>query len=188
MSQIFIIHGAYGDPEENWFPWLKEELEDKGHEVSVPEFPTPENQELEVWKERFQPYMEKIGGNTVFVGHSLGPAFILSILEDLELEEPIRACFFVSGFVGKLGIPKFDRINRSFVDKDFNWERIRKNCKSFYIFHSKDDPYVPLEKAEELAKKLDAGLELIDGAGHFNEESGYTEFKSLLDKINTTIV
>jgi len=34
----FIIHGTYGKPEENWFTWLKENLEERGHEVIVPSF------------------------------------------------------------------------------------------------------------------------------------------------------
>ena len=41
MANIFIIHGTEGYPEENWFPWLKKELEQKGHIVFVPQFPTP---------------------------------------------------------------------------------------------------------------------------------------------------
>jgi esterase/lipase len=44
--KVFIIHGVGGYPEENWFPWLKAELENRGHEVHVPQFPTPENQAL----------------------------------------------------------------------------------------------------------------------------------------------
>ena len=39
MKKVVIIHGANGSPEENWFPWLKKELETKGIEVIIPQFP-----------------------------------------------------------------------------------------------------------------------------------------------------
>ncbi len=41
MRNIFLIHGSYGHPQENWFPWLKKELESLGHKVYVPAFPIP---------------------------------------------------------------------------------------------------------------------------------------------------
>lgn len=41
MANVIIIHGAYGNPEENWFPWLKKELEKLDCRVFVPKFPTP---------------------------------------------------------------------------------------------------------------------------------------------------
>ena len=40
-TNIFILHGTEGHPGENWFPWLKQELEQKGYNVIVPQFPTP---------------------------------------------------------------------------------------------------------------------------------------------------
>ena len=51
------------------------------------------------------------------------------------------------------------------------------------MFHSDNDPYVPLEKAKNLAKNLDADLTIVKNAGHFNEKAGYTKFELLLDKI-----
>ena len=99
MATVFIIHGAYGHPGENWFPWLKERLEELGHEVVVPAFPTPEGQTLEKWLKVFSTYQQQVTAESVFIGHSIGPAFILTVLE--QLESPVKAGFFVGGFFGE---------------------------------------------------------------------------------------
>lgn len=183
--KFFIIHGSYGNPQENWFPWLKQELEKLGHNVFVPKFPTPEGQNLETWMSEFEDtgYFSKIDGESVFIGHSLGPAFILSVLERLNMQKPIKACFFVAGFLGLLNNPEVDGINETFVEKVFNWSKIKKSCKNFFMYASEDDPYVPIEKARELKEKLGAELKIVRNAGHFNEKAGYKKFKLLLEDI-----
>ncbi|MBU0760931.1 MAG: alpha/beta hydrolase [Nanoarchaeota archaeon] len=180
--KFFIIHGSYGSPKENWFPWLKERLEEEGNNVFVPEFPTPNNQSLDNWMKVFDDfYSSEVGEDSIFIGHSLGPAFILSILERLNIK--VKACFFVSGFLGLLGNPEFDEVNKTFIAKEFDWERIRKNCENFYVYHSDNDPYVSLEKAKELAEKLGTEVIIVKNAGHFNESSGYLKFELLLKDI-----
>lgn len=181
MTNFFIIHGAYGNPEENWFAWLKSELENKVYEVEVPEFPTPEGQSLENWLEVFQDYEDQVDQGTIFIAHSLGPAFVLNWLE--RNEQKIKACFFVAACADPLGIDQFDEINKSFVNKEFDWNKIKRDCEEFYIFHAINDPYIPLKKAEELALNLNAELTMLKWAGHFNEDAGYTEFPMLLERI-----
>ena len=44
---VLILHGAYGAPDTNWFPWLSDHLMRSGHDVSVPKLPTPEGQSLQ---------------------------------------------------------------------------------------------------------------------------------------------
>lgn len=177
----FIIHGSFGSPEENWFPWLKAELEKLGFEVFVPRFPTPEGQNLKSWMNAFEQYREKVNEETVFVAHSLGPAFVLNLLEGLD--RPVKACFFVAGFLGKLGNPEFDEINRSFTEKEFDWEKIRANCGKFFVFYSDNDPYVPEEKSQKLGQALGTAPILVKGAGHFNEKAGYVKFELLLENV-----
>lgn len=178
--KAFIIHGSFGHPGENWFLWLKKELEEVDFEVFIPKFPTPEGQNLNNWLEVFREYEDKLDDNTIMIGHSLGPAFILNILE--RTDKQLLACFFVSGFLGLLG-GDFDEINKTFCDKEFDWEKIKHNCKKFFVFHSDNDPYVPLKKAKELAEKLNGELDVIKDGGHFNEAAGYREFPLLLRKI-----
>ena len=180
-EKVFIIHGAYGHPRENWFPWLRKELEKKGVKVYVPRFPTPEGQTLENWLKVFKGYMDTLDENTIMVGHSLGPAFILNVLE--RSEKRIKGSFLVAPFVGLLGNPEFDVINKTFVDKQFDWKKIRNKCRKFYVYCSDNDPYVPLEKSKFIVDKLNAKLRIISGAGHFNKTSGYIKFELLLKDI-----
>ncbi len=181
MVRFILIHGAYGNPEENWFPWLKKELESKGHEVIVPKLPTPENQELEKWMKQFEQHKDKISNDTVLIGHSLGVAFILNVLERIDVK--IKAAFLVSGFIGKLGIAEFDDINQSFTEREFDWNRIKQNCEKFFVMNSDNDPYVPLKKGEEIAENLDTDLTIVKEGGHINSSAGFDKFELLLRKI-----
>ncbi len=183
--KVIIIHGAYGSPEENWIPWLKNELEELGYQVVVPQFPTPEGQELNRWLEILNKSIPEWNEDIIFIGHSLGPVLILKKIE--ELEKPIKAAFLVSGFIGELGLKEFDPINASFFEKGFNWSRIWQNCQKFFVYNSDNDPYVPLAKGEEIAKNLGVKLNIIHNAGHINAAAGYTQFPKLLEDIKTLL-
>jgi len=183
MKTAFIIHGTGGSPEWNWFPSMKQELESKWYQVFVPEFPTPDNQTLSSWTQVFESYKKYLDEETIFVAHSIWPAFVCSVLE--EIDTSIQACYFVSGFLWFLWLHEFDTLNKSFVDKDFDWEKIKNNSKQFYMCHGSDDPYVPLENAQDLAQSLWVEIDVIEWGGHLNSESGYTEFPYLLEKITS---
>jgi len=124
MTKIFLIHGAFGNSKENWFPWLKQKLEELNHEVIIPTFPTPENQSLENWNKIFVEYENQINENTIFVGHSLAPVFLLSVLERIDVT--IKGSFFISGFLKLLGNETFDSINKTFINKSFDWQKKTK--------------------------------------------------------------
>ncbi|MBS3114192.1 serine hydrolase family protein [Candidatus Woesearchaeota archaeon] len=177
---FFIIHGVYANPEANWFPWLKTELEKRGFEVIVPKFPTPLDQSLESWLRVFSHYEDKINEETVLIGHSLGTAFILNYLE--KTSKKIKAAFFVAGF-HKLLNSSYDEINKTFVDKEFKWGKMKNNCNKFFVFASDNDPYIPLGITKELAKILDAKLTIIHNGGHINKKAGFDKFPMLLESI-----
>lgn len=39
MKNYIVLHGSFGSKDGNWFPWLREELENKNKEVAVPQMP-----------------------------------------------------------------------------------------------------------------------------------------------------
>jgi uncharacterized protein len=183
MKPNFIfIHSTGGYPEECWYPWLQTELKNLGCKVTIPTFPTPDNQSLDFWMQVFGPYFEEINENTVLIGRSIGPPFILRVLE--KLNKPIKAAFLVAGFCSNLGLPDFAPLIDSFTEEPFNWEKIKANCKEFHVYHADNDPIVPLAKGQELANNLDSEIIIIPGAGHFTMSSEYGErFPELLEKI-----
>lgn len=180
MDKAFIFHGTGAGKYDHWFPNIAQKLEEEGVEVCRPEFPTPEGQNLQNWIRVLEEQDMEIDDETVLIGHSTGAVFILDIL--YERDVTIEAAFLVSGFTGKLGI-EFDGLNETFAERDFDFDKIRDSSEEFYVFHSESDPYVPLERAAELAPKINAKLELVADAGHFNTESGYTDFPELWKRL-----
>jgi hypothetical protein len=183
MKSAFIIHGSNGSKDSHWYPWLKKKLEERSLEVFLPQFPVGENQTLKNWLATLEP-IKKYLENSIMIGHSLGVLFILNVLN--QWDQKVQAAFLVSGFTGKLEVK--DEINiEDFAEKPFDWEKIKENCKHFYVIHSDNDPYVPLEKAEELAKNLEVNIILVKGGEHFQAQSGFKTFDLLLNKIDREI-
>lgn len=182
MRTVIIIHGSYGSPDENWIPWLKRQVEESGHQALAPAFPTPEGQSLEAWRQIFEKQAGSLTGDHLLVGHSLGVAFILDILE--RSAGAVRGSFFASGFVGELGDPVFDDVNRTFSCKEFNWQRIRENMGSAFMYHGDNDPYVPRSKSLELAGHLKLSPKFIPNGGHLNSTAGYVRFDALWSDIS----
>jgi len=78
---------------------------------------------------------------------------------------------------------EFDEGMKTFSHKKFDWEKIKSNCKKFYVFHSNNDPYIPLKDAENLARELGVGLTLIRNGKHLNRDAGYAKFRELLEAV-----
>ena len=179
MEHAFIFHGTLGHPGENWFPWLKAELEKRGCETIVPQFPTPENQTLANWLKVVKEYPKEMAGSPIFIGHSLGGALILRLLEG---GVKAKAAFLVSTPIG-IGNVKYQKTDNDFTGRPFDWKKIRENCPAFFVIQSDNDPYVPIENGRELAKNLCVEIIFLPGCGHFNKAAGFVKFDFLLQKI-----
>lgn len=183
--RIVIIHGAYGGPKENWFPWLAESLRRKHCEVLVPTFPTPAGQSLHSWRTAFDEQVGPLSPSTILVGHSLGSAFILRVLE--RSKSSVMGSFLVSSFATRLGLDEFDSINHSFTDDPFDWDRIRGNAGIVRLYNGDNDPYVPLKLGHDIALRLHGTFVVVQGGGHINKSAGYNEFPQLLADIESLI-
>jgi len=197
--KFVIFHGSFGSPEGNWFPELAEKLKALGQEVTVPKFPTDDwdditkrgrkgskktNQNLKSWLKTFEKeVLSKIkkGEKLCFVGHSLGPVFILHIVDKYKIK--LDSAIFVSPFMEDLGGKywQFYAVNKTFYRKDFDFLKLKKFIPLSYVLYSDNDPYVDKRFPLDFAKKLGSSLILVKSAGHMNAEVNLNEFPLVLE-------
>ncbi len=183
MNNYFIIHGSFGNPFVNWFPYLREEIEKKKLEVYTPDFPTGVGyQNYNNWEKLLKVYLESklINENTTIFAHSIAPAFICKFLINNKVK--VKRLVFVCGFNNYLGInEEYDNVNKSmFID---NLTEIKNYCNDIICYYSDNDPYVKYEVEKEFADMVANKQFVIRFGGHLNSESGYTEFEELLKYI-----
>jgi len=180
-NHVIIVHGTCGSPSGNWFPWLERELASSHGAVSVPAFPTPEGQSFARWREVFLKVDNAPAESTILIGHSIGAPFVLRMAE--EAKRPYKAIIAVCPFAKRLGVKEFDDLNSTFVERDFDWRRIKEGALHRLCFAGDDDPYVPLNFSKDVAKAIEAELIVVPRGGHLNAEFGYTAFPEILDAL-----
>ncbi|HRI05686.1 MAG TPA: alpha/beta hydrolase [Candidatus Dojkabacteria bacterium] len=180
MKNFFIIHGTDGHSQENWFPWMKQQLESRGYECIVPDFPCEDGHQLSKWYGEMDKYKDNITEETIFIAHSRGVSFILNLLTDFNYK--IDSLYMIGGFIDYLW-QKPNTPPTSFFAKPFDYMKIKKQCSRFVNYQSDNDPYIPVEHGKKVSDVLNARYEFIPNAGHFNTAAGYTAFDVLLDDI-----
>jgi predicted alpha/beta hydrolase family esterase len=191
MRNVFIIHGSYGSPQGNWFPWLKKELSKLGHRVLVPQFPIPpvdkqdssySGHKLSEWIATLDDYKKYIDGDTIFIAHSRGCIFTYHYLA--KIKPSISATFLVAPWINFLWYPKNNKKVDSFHKVQFDWKQIKKGSRYFEIYQSTNDD-TPVSEGKEIAKNLNAKLIIVKNAGHFNVASSkkFVEFSLLLKNV-----
>lgn len=169
-APYYILHGFQGYPGENWFPWLKAELEKQGEKVIVPTLPNPDKPQLNEWMDTFKQAIKENGEGTI-IGHSLGGVLVMRYLE--QGGNPQKIILVASPFEKLTEIPEID----NFLEKPFEISNEQIQKTKFTVFHSDDDPYVPVNHAERWADITGVKLNLLSGKGHINTST----FPEILD-------
>ncbi len=180
--RAIIIHGTKGSPEGNWYHWLASELSKLGVESIVPQMPTPENQTLTDWQKAFKEQCGDITSDSILIGHSCGAVLLMRLLE--ESEETAAFTVLVAPPYGEIGIPEYDALNSSFLDKPFDWLKIGSKAGKIAYLMADNDQYVPQDQLLRIANSLNVKPLMIKGGGHLNAETGFTTFPQLLYLLN----
>lgn len=177
--KVILLHSTDGNDQSNWIPWMKQQLEKRGFEVYAPSLPNAAYPNGEEWTEFIiQNTPFEIDNDTIIIGHSAGAALIPMLLCKLPSETKIKKAILVSSFCTDLGWDKLKDLHNIKID----YNDVKQKCNNFIFLHSDNDPYAPLEEAQELAAKLGGKLIVIKGQGHFNLYASpkYNKFPKLL--------
>lgn len=180
MKKALILHGTNGNSQENWFPWLKQQLETAGYVVWVPDLPGADKPNLKRYnKFVFTNHDFSITDDTIIIGHSSGAMAALGLLEALPENFKVKVCYLVGAFKNDLG---WEALKDIFA-KPFDFANIKQKSEAIYFIHSDNDPYCPLDHAEYLSEQVGGKLLVMPGQKHFSvgtygEE--YREFPDLL--------
>ncbi len=202
--KFVLFHGAFGSPQDNWFPQLQEHLEELGQEVIAIQFPVedwekmtktgpkfvPRKQSLSNWLATFEKEILpeiKNRGDICFIGHSLAPLFILHTVDKFNIE--LDSTIFVSPFLTTLkkATWQFNTVNRSFYKTDFDFAKLRKLIPVSYVLYSDNDPYVEKYHSIGFGKRLGSSHLLVRRAGHMNTEVNLNEFPLVLELCKTRL-
>ena len=187
VKNVLILHGAGNNSQGNWFPWLKNELENKGDKAWSPDLPNTDSPVQKEWIDAiFSNKDWEFNNESIMIGHSAGGTLILRILERLPKGITINKAIFVATPIHKGKFPEFFKYKEDLTREPFDWKKIRKSCKNFYFIASDNDPYDCGDRhAKVMHEKLGGEFIINPGEGHFNLEvsPSYKQFPQMLELI-----
>jgi uncharacterized protein len=163
-------HWSFG-----WAKWLKDELDALGYETFFETMPDSVNARAEFWLPFLKDYV-KVGENDVIIGWSSGTTAAMRYAEDNK----IHGSILVSPCYTDLG-DEFEK-QAGYYDKPWNWDAIKANQEKIVLISGTDDPYIPQDEFDVIAKSLSAERIQVDGAGHFTKQDTLPELLDYIKK------
>ena len=189
MKKAILIHRWDGNPDADWYPWLKTELEARDFSVEIPKMPNPEKPKIESWVSKLQEFSNEINRETYLIGHSIGCQTIMRWLERLSENLKVKGVIFVAPWL-KLDEQTMKEegeevweIARPWIEKPINLKKVKEHSDDFTIVYSTSDPYVSSDDLVILQEKLGARAVNMGDMGHFDDTAGIKKLPSIVDII-----
>ena len=180
MKVIFIPGNGGGGPQDNWFPYLKEELEKLSVNVIASEFPDNYLARESYWI----PFLKntlKADEQTILIGHSSGAIAAMRFAETNRLLGSV----LVAAYHSDLGLSTEKQ--SGYFDRAWDWESIIQNQQWMIQFASLNDPWIPIDEARFVRDKLHTEYHEFLDHGHFGGDYKKIVFPELLAALKLRI-
>ena len=182
-NNVLLIHGFNGIPK--IFNYFKEELENKGYNVILPNFPVREEIEIERYFEVFDKYKEIFNDNLIVIAHSIGnPMFIKYISKNnYKIGKYISLAGFSEAYYNEGKDDLNEKVKSTVLTSKEKEDAIRQINEKYSIY-SDDDHIVPFNLLEKYCKDIQSKPILIKSIGHMGKKSGLETLPEVIELID----
>lgn len=175
-STILFLQSWYSKITDNWYPWLKNELEQKGYTTHFPDIPEMRQDVPDMAKIlKYLKALKVINQNTIIIGHSLGNLLAMRLAEKFTFKQMI--------LISAWDYDDLCEGHRLFWKSKINHSKIKEHVKNITVIHSDNDPYYTAIAGEDTSNRLEARFILIKGGGHFGSKDGTKKIPEILTLI-----
>ena len=183
-NRVFIVHGWGFNPEMNWYPWLKKQLENKNFRVFVLKMPNTDEPKIKSWISFLSKNVGKPDKNTYFVGHSIGCQTIMRYLE--KINSKIGGAVFIAGWFNLTNLEdeEVENIAEPWLMTKIDFQKVKNNINKLTVILSSNDPYNCLEENFKIFKnKLKANIIIQKNKGHFTSDDNIKKAPVVLKEL-----
>ncbi len=175
-KRAIIFHGTGGHPDAlGWYRWLGGRLAERGYAVELPHYPGMNVEPVAALLPKVLA-AHTFDEDTVLVGHSGGAAFLLALLEHLDVE--VAQAVLVAGYSTQ---PNTE--DEPVLQPSYDWAAIKAHAREFVVINAVHDPYgCDATQGRQMFDRL-GGTQVIRDDGHFGDwNQPYPTFE-LVDRL-----
>jgi len=177
-KKVLLLHGWGGSDSPHWQSWLAGELAKDYGKVSFLEFSNYDFPNLGMWKKELKQELDEFKPDIV-ICHSLANTLWFHLCEDDNFIE-VQKLYLIAPPSLACEIEEL----KSFFPIHMP---TNPHAKETILVTSTNDPYMSIDEAKELQSSLGVEMKVLQNAGHINADSGFGEWKWILEKIKGDI-
>ncbi|MFT7860527.1 MAG: alpha/beta hydrolase [Sulfurimonas sp.] len=173
-KKVLLLHGWGGSEYPHWQSWLAGELAKDYGCVNFLKFSDYDHPKLSLWKAEALKEIKSFQPDIV-VCHSLANTLWFHLCNEDLLDE-VPYLYLVAPPSLECSIEELKEFFPVETPKKLYAEHTR-------LVYSTNDPYMDLQEAENLQKKLGVGEKVIENGGHLNADSDFGKWPWILEDI-----
>ncbi len=173
--KLLLLHGWGGSDFPHWQSWLAGEVAKEYGCVDFLRLQDFDHPKRDVWMDQASKELRRLRPDVV-VCHSLGNTLWFHMCNESLIEEDVKHLILVAPPSMQCEIEELKSFFPVLPPKELH-------TQDALLVVSDNDPYMDMQEAHLLQKRLDIPMEILHGAGHINADSGYGEWQWMLQYI-----